>query len=151
MLKWCRLIRQSWLAGGVCRYNSERGPSKDHSIKVWCQLAKQFQRRFLNIFPIGSYVKLMSVDSAVLVGGRGLRIQFWKGTTQEPFQQSLAPLGRAVSEKIFKHFFAKFSIFSHGGHLGWWTGSSDTILKGDHPRKIPAKFGPSWHSGFRED
>ena len=40
----------------------------------------------------------------------------------------------------YLNFFAKFSIFSNGGHLGWWAGSSDIILKGDHPRTIPAKF-----------
>ena len=85
--------RPSWFAGGVIRYNSERGPPKDHSNKVWSQLAKPFQRRrFLNIFPIGSYVKTMLAD---------------------------------------------------GGHLGWRAGSSDTILKGDHLRIIPIKFGPN--------
>ena len=70
MLKLSRLIRQSWSADGVRGYNSERGPPKDHSIKVWSQLAKQFQRRFLNIFPIRSYVKTKSANSAVLVAGR---------------------------------------------------------------------------------
>ena len=43
--------------------------------------------------------------------------------------------------RFFNDFFAKFSIFSKGGHLGWRVGSSDTILKGDHPRTIPIKFG----------
>ena len=27
----------------------------------------------------------------------------------------------------------------------------DTILKGDHPRTIPAKFALIWFSGFREE
>ena len=81
MLKLSRLIRQSWFVGGIHGYNSERGPPKDHSIKVWSKLAKQFQRRrFLNIFPTGSYVKTKSADSAVLVGGWGPQIQFSKGT-----------------------------------------------------------------------
>ena len=62
------------MAGGVIAYNFKRGPPKDYSIKVWSLLAKQFQRRrFLNIFPIGSYVKTMS---AVLVGGWGHWVQF---------------------------------------------------------------------------
>jgi hypothetical protein len=30
-------------------------------------------------------------------------------------------------------------------------GLSDTILKWDYPRTIPAKFGLIWFSGFRED
>jgi hypothetical protein len=37
--------------------------------------------------------------------------------------------------------YAKISIFSHGGHLGYRTALTDTILKGDHPRIISAKFG----------
>jgi hypothetical protein len=32
-------------------------------------------------------------------------------------------------------------IFSNGGHLGYRTALNDTILKGDHPRIISAKFG----------
>ena len=50
----------------------------------------------------------------------------------------------------FGHFLAKIdqfwpfeeiSIFSNGGHLGYKTVLTDTILKGDHPRIISAKFG----------
>jgi hypothetical protein len=37
--------------------------------------------------------------------------------------------------------FEEISIFSHGGHLGYRTALMDTILKGDHPRIISAKFG----------
>jgi hypothetical protein len=33
------------------------------------------------------------------------------------------------------------SIFSNGGHLGYRMALTDTILKGDHPRIISAKFG----------
>ena len=47
----------------VIGYNSERGPPNNHSIKVWSQLAKQFQRWLLSIFPIGSNVKTMSADT----------------------------------------------------------------------------------------
>jgi hypothetical protein len=35
----------------------------------------------------------------------------------------------------------KISIFSNGGHLGYRTALTDTILKGDHLRIISAKFG----------
>jgi hypothetical protein len=34
-----------------------------------------------------------------------------------------------------------FFYFELGGHLGWKSGSTDTILKGGHPRIISAKFG----------
>ena len=52
---------------GVIGYNSGRGPPKDYAIKVSTQLAKQFQtERFQNIFPIGSYVNIMSTDGRCL-------------------------------------------------------------------------------------
>jgi hypothetical protein len=36
--------------------------------------------------------------------------------------------------------FEEISIFSNGGHLGYKTALTDTILKGDHLRIISAKF-----------
>jgi hypothetical protein len=45
----------------------------------------------------------------------------------------------------------EISIFSNSSHFEWRAGLSDTILKGDHPRTIPAKFVLTWFSGFRED
>ena len=53
--------------------------------------------------------------------------------------------------KIFStHFRAKeISIFSNSSHFKWRAGLSDTILKGDHPRTIPAKFALIWFSGFK--
>jgi hypothetical protein len=48
-----------WVTG----YNFESWPFKDHSRHVCFKLAYWFQRKFfLNIFPIGSYVKTMSAD-----------------------------------------------------------------------------------------
>ena len=47
--------------------------------------------------------------------------------------------------------FEEISIFSNGGHLGYRTALMDTILEGDHPRIISAKFGWDWLSSFRED
>jgi hypothetical protein len=40
-------------------------------------------------------------------------------------------------------------VFSNGGHLGYRTALTDTILKGDHLRIISAKFGRDWLSSFR--
>ena len=45
--------------------------------------------------------------------------------------------------------FEEISIFSNGGHLGYRTALTDTILKGDHPRIISAKCGWDWLSSFR--
>jgi hypothetical protein len=44
---------------------------------------------------------------------------------------------------------SEISIFSNGGHLGYRTALTDTILKGDHIRIISAKFGWNWLSSFR--
>jgi hypothetical protein len=43
----------------------------------------------------------------------------------------------------------EISIFSNSSHLEWREGLSDTILKGNHPGTIPARFGFIWFSGFR--
>ena len=43
----------------------------------------------------------------------------------------------------------EISIFSNSSHLEWRVGLSDTILKGTHPRTIPARFGLIWSRGFR--
>ena len=96
--------RPSWLEVGITGHNFGRGPSKDHSTKVWLQLAQWFlRRRFLCEFPIGSYVKLSSAVVAILVGGMKCRTQLWKGTTQGSFQRSLVEIGSVVSEE--KNFF----------------------------------------------
>jgi hypothetical protein len=100
----------TWLEIGITGHNFGRGPSKDHSTKVWLQLAQWFlRRRFLWEFPIGSYVKLSSAVAAILVGVLKCRTQFWKMTTQESFQQSLVEIGSVVSEeKIFFNFIPPF-------------------------------------------
>jgi hypothetical protein len=43
----------------------------------------------------------------------------------------------------------EISIFSNSIHLEWMAGLSHTILKGTHPRTIPARFGLIWFWGFR--
>jgi hypothetical protein len=40
---------------------------------------------------------------------------------------------------------------AEGGHLGWRSGSLDTILKIDHLRTIHAMFVLNWLTGFREE
>jgi hypothetical protein len=45
--------------------------------------------------------------------------------------------------------FEEISIFSNGGHLGYRTALTDTILKGDYLRIISAKFCSDWLSSFR--
>jgi hypothetical protein len=38
---------------------------------------------------------------------------------------------------------------AEGGHLGWRSGSLDTILKIDHLRTIHVMFALNWLNGFR--
>jgi hypothetical protein len=95
-------------------------------------LSKWFQtRRFLWEFPIQSYVKLRSAVAAILVGGLKCWTQFWKGTTQGSFQQSLVEIGSVVSEeKIFFKFHHPFFYFKLDRHLGWSRDHWTHILKG---------------------
>jgi hypothetical protein len=59
MLKSSSLCSYSSNLDGADGHNFERGTPKDHSTKVWLQLAQWFlRRRFLCEFPIGSYVPL---------------------------------------------------------------------------------------------
>jgi hypothetical protein len=44
--------------------------------------------------------------------------------------------------------FEEISIFGNGGHLGYKTVLTDTILEGGHPGTIPPKFSCNWFSGF---
>jgi hypothetical protein len=46
---------------------------------------------------------------AILVGSRDHRTQFWKGTIQESFQQSLVEIGSVVSGEDFFLFHPPFS------------------------------------------
>jgi hypothetical protein len=47
--------------------------------------------------------------------------------------------------ELYKHNDELFNIY----YLGYKTVLTDTILKGDHPRIISAKFGWDWLSSFR--
>jgi hypothetical protein len=130
-----------------------RGPCKDHSTKIWLQLVQWFlRRRFLCEFPIGSYVKLSSTVGAILVEGPNRRTHFWKRTIQWLFHQNLVLIEQMVSDKkIFmgiSHRVLCLIKFGSGGHLGRRSEMPDTILEGDHPRIISAKFGWDWLSSF---
>ena len=84
---------------------------------------------------IGSYVKLSSAVAAILVGGLKCRTQFWKGTTQGLFQQSLVEIGSVVSEeKIFFKFHPPFYIF-----LAWWPSWLEIGITGHNFGRGPFK------------
>jgi hypothetical protein len=108
-----RLWGPSWSKGRTAGHIFGREPSNDYFIKIQFLLSKWFQtRRFLWEFPIESYVKLSSAVVAILVRGLKCRTQFWKGTFQGSFQQSLVEIGSVVSEeKIFFKLHPPFFLF----------------------------------------
>ena len=92
--------RPSWLEVGIIGHKFGMGPSKDHSTKVWLQLAQWFlRRRFLCEFPIGSYVKLSSAVGAILIEGSNRQTNFWKRTIQWLFHQNFVLIEQMVSDK----------------------------------------------------
>ena len=92
--------RPSWLEVRITGHNFGRGPSKDHSTKVWLQLAQWFlRRRFLCEFPIRSYVKLSSAVGAILIEGPNRQTHFWKRTIQWLFHQNFVLIEQMVSDK----------------------------------------------------
>ena len=96
LLAW----RLSWLEVGITGHNFGRGPSMDHSTKVWLQLAQWFmRRRFVCEIPIGFYVKLSSAVRAILIEGPNRRKHFWKRTIQWLFHQNLVLIEQMVSDK----------------------------------------------------
>ena len=64
---YVRWRRPSWMEVRITGHNFENWSLKDHPCHVCFKLAYWFQRRrFLNIFPIWSYVKTMSADGGHL-------------------------------------------------------------------------------------
>jgi hypothetical protein len=59
----------------------------------------------------------------------------------DEFKRKSSPLGTFWLKIEQFWAFEEISIFSNGGHLGYRTALTDTILKGDHLRIISAKFG----------
>jgi hypothetical protein len=64
---------------------------------------------------------------------------------QLKFELILTYTKRAMDNK---NFIPPFFYFELGGHLGWKSGSPDTILEVGHPRTIQPMFGCNWPSGF---
>ena len=58
--------------------------------------------------------------------------------------------GFLVLEKIFKGFLV-FTIYGHGGHLGYVTCTIYINFLSHFPRRIHMKFGIDWPVGFREE
>ena len=124
----------SWMEVRVTGHNFENWPLKDHPCHVCFKLAYCFQRRrFLNIFPIGSYVKTMSTDGGHFGWMSGsldiilkvdhirtihyvcFKLAYW---FQRKFFLNIFPIGSYVK-----------TMSADGGHFGPRSGSLNTILR----------------------
>ena len=106
------------------------------------------EEKNLNIFPIGSYVKTMSAN--------GGHLECMLGSSDIILEKDyLKTISPKLSPDRYSSFRGKrilniFPIGSYvkymsadGGHLGCTLGSSKIILKRDHLKTIPTKFGPN--------
>ena len=60
-----------------------------------------------------------------------------------------AALWRGVSP-CYNKYQTIFKTFSNSSHFEWRAGLSDIILKGEHPRTIPATFALIWFTRYRK-
>ena len=104
---------------------------------------------------IGSNVKTMSVDVSRLGWQAGLSDTILKGDHPRTIPLKFGTNRPSSFREDFKNIFPIGSYVKtmsvDVGRLGWWAGSSDTILKGDHLRTISPKFGFNWPSSFRRE
>ena len=135
------------MEGGAVGHNYERDPPKDHSCQLWCNLVQQFQRKR---FKCDLFIKICLI---CIIGINWLKEKFQKNSEymlNYPF-----PCSCSINLSSFRFIIKQqwtieeISIFSNSSHLEWRIGLSDTILKGTHPRTIPARFGLIWFRGFR--
>jgi hypothetical protein len=135
----------------VTGYNFENWPLKDHPCHVCFKLAYWFQRRrFLNIYPIGSYVRWRR-PSWMEVWVTGYNFESW------PFKDHSCHVcfklaywfQRETNLNIFPIGSYVKTMSADGGHLGWRSGSQEINLKVDHLRTIHAMFALNWLTGFR--
>jgi hypothetical protein len=108
-------------------------------------LAFWFQRRrFLSIFPIGSYAKNMPADGGHLGWRSGsldliLKVDRLR-TIHAMFALNWLTGFRGKKINIFPIGSYVKTMSADGGHLGWRFGSQDIILKVDHLMTIHAMF-----------
>ena len=100
------------------------------------------EKKILKIFPIGSYVKTMSVDVGSLGWWMGSSDTILKGDHLRTISSKFGPiLAKQFQRRRFLNIFPIGSYVktksADVGCLGWRVGSSDTILKWDHLRTIP--------------
>ena len=103
-------------------HNFESILPKDHPCYVCFKLADLFQRRFLNNFPIGSYVKAMSADGSHFEPRSGSLNTILEVDHLRTIDDILLYWLTGFREEDFKTFFPIGScvktMSAHGSHLG---------------------------------
>jgi hypothetical protein len=129
----------------VTRRNFENWPIKDHPSPVCFKLAYWFQRRrFLSVFPIGSYVKTMSAEGGHLGWRSGsldiiLKVDNLR-TIHAMFYSNWLTSFRGEDLNISLVWSYVKTMSADGGHFGPRSGSLNTILEVDHLRNIDDMF-----------
>ena len=147
--KTCRLMsKQSWLAGGVMGYNSERrSPSKTIPPKFGPNWPSSFRGEDLsNISPYGPMLKLCRLTSVVLVGRRGHRIKSLKGDHPRTIPPKFGPNwpSQLQRRRFSMTFLPNFLFLAMAailvGRLGMVGYNSDRGSPKDHPCQVWSKL-----------
>ena len=139
-----------WVTG----HNFESWPPKDHSGHVCFQLTYWFhQRRLLNIFSIGSYVKTKSSHGGHLEFpiGKRFTILVQDHPMIIPAKSQFNWLGGFWQEDFLKFQPMRTPLWTLAAMLIFQISTKNTNLVEDHPMNISGKFGSILFSGFREE
>ena len=130
---------------GVTWHYFESWPPKDHSCHVCFKLTYWFQRKtFLNIFPIGSYVKTKSSHGGHF--GYAIGTKITNLVEDHPVIISIMLQFHRLSsfwQEDFQSFNQSEHIIGPGSHVGFPISAKNNNLVYDHPMNISAKFGPN--------
>ena len=139
----------SWMEVRVTGHNFESWPPKDHSCHVCFKLTYWFQRRrLINIFSIGSNVKIKSSHGGHLEFPISKR---FKSLVQD--HPMIIPAKSQFNWFLTRRFFKFRAIRTHYGP--WqpcWISDQHQKQKNpvyDHPMNISAKFDSNLFCGFR--
>jgi hypothetical protein len=139
-LQYVRWRWPSWMEVRVTGHIFENWPHKDHPCHVCFKLAYWFQRRrFLNVFPIGYYVRWRR-PSWFKVRVTGHNFESWPPKDHSChvcFKLTYWFQRRRLLNIFFIGSHVKIKL-SHGGHLEFPISKWFTSLVQDHPMIIPA-------------
>ena len=127
-----------WRAG-LSRHNFERDPPRDHPCQVWLIWFSGFRGNDLNVI---FYQNMPNLHNRYKSAERKISQKNPEYMLNYSFPCSCSKNLSSFTFKIKQQWtIEEISIFSKSSHLEWRAGLLKTILKGTHPRTIPARFG----------